>query len=411
MKAFFELPKQLQWRLELSFLSVILGSAIFPFMSMYYVGYFGAFITGILVIVTQVCSFFAILYGGHLADSIGRKKVADLGNLGVVFGYILTLFANIPGHVKPMWTFVGIFIVEIMSNFNNPAYSAMIIDLTDEGNRRYVYTINYWLLNVAVMLGSGIAGAFYDHHFFELLLAMTGIALFTYLIMRFKFTETRPDDFVFEHGKGILSTFANYSDVVKDRAFMVYTAGTILFASVWAQIDNYLAVHYKTVYQPETLFGVEVTGAKLLSLTVLINTIMIVLFMTTANRLTRQMKLIPQLVLGSVIFASGLFSAFTFKSLLPILFSAVVYTIGEMINVPASQVLRAQMMDDNKIGSYSGFISIAQPLGIVLAGGMVSLSQFTGLLGVQLVFILVATAGIFLVVKAAKMHDRRSSSR
>ena len=407
MKEFLTLPKQLQWRLELSFLSIVLGSAIFPFMSMYYVAHFGAFITGMLVIITQICSFVAILYGGHLSDSMGRKRVADIGNLGVVLGYVLTTLANIPGHVMPLLTFVGIFIVEIMSNFNHPAYDAMIIDLTDERNRRYVYTINYWLINVAVMLGAGIAGAFYDHHFFELLIAMTAIALFTFLIMRLKFAETRPSDFVFEHGKGVLSTLANYGDVIKDKAFMVYTMGTILFASVWAQIDNYVAVHYKTIYQPSQLFGFEVTGAKLLSLTVLINTVMIVFLMTTANRLTRQMKLIPQLILGSAIFASGLFSAFTFKSLLPILISAVVYTIGEMINVPASQVLRAQMMDENKIGSYSGFISIAQPLGIVLAGGMVSLSQFTGVIGVQIVFALVATTGVFLIVKAAKMHEQK----
>lgn len=406
MKEFFSLPKQLQWRVQLSFLSIILGSAIFPFMSMYYVEYFGAFITGMLVIITQVCSFVAILYGGHLSDSMGRKKVADIGNFGVVLGYILTCLANIPGHVMPFLTFVGIFMVEIMSNFNHPAYDAMIIDLANEENRRFVYTLNYWLINVAVMLGAGIAGAFYDHHFFELLIAMTGMALFTFLVMYLKFAETRPSGFVFEHGKGILSTFANYGEVIKDKAFMVYTAGTILFASVWSQIDNYLAVHFKTIYQPSLLFGFEVTGPKLLSITVLINTVMIVLFMTTANRLTRQMKLIPQLVLGSAIFAGGLFSAFTFKSLVPIMISAAVYTIGEMINVPASQVLRAQMMDENKIGSYSGFISIAQPLGIVLAGGMVSLSGFTGVLGVQIVFIIVATSGIALIVKAAKMHDQ-----
>lgn len=407
MKEFFALPKQVQWRLELSFLSVILGSAIFPFMSMYYVQYFGAFITGMLVVFTQICSFIAILYGGHLSDSIGRKKVADIGNFGVLIGYIITILANIPNHIIPTMTFLGIFVVEIMSNFCHPAYDAMIIDLTNDKNRRYVYTINYWLINVAVMLGAGIAGAFYDHHFFELLLVMTAIALFTYVMMALKFRETRPADFVFEHGKGVFATLQNYSTVIKDKTFMVYTLGSIFFAAIWAQIDNYIPVHYKTAYQPTHLFGIEITGAKLLSLTVLINTIMIVLLMTLMNRLTRRMKLVPQLILGSTIFASGLLAAFTFKNLVPILFAAVIYTVGEMINVPASQVLRVQMMDENKIGSYSGFISIAQPLGIVLAGGMVSLSDFTGVLGVQIAFVILAALGVALIVKSAKMHGVR----
>lgn len=385
------------------FLAIILGSAIFPFMSMYYVQYFGAFVTGLLVILTQAASFMAILYGGHLSDSVGRKKVTDWGNLGVVIGYLITLFANVPGYVQPILTFIGIFTVEVASNFSHPAYDAMIIDLTDETNRRFVYAISYWIINVAVMLGAGIAGAFYDQHFFELLLAMTAVAIFTYLVMLWKFEETRPADFVFEHGQGILSPFRNYRDVVRDRAFMVYTLGVVLFSAVWTQIDNYIPVHYKTIYQPTVAFGFEVTGAKLLSLAVLINTTMIVFLMTTVNRLTKPMQLIPQLLIGGSIFALGIFSAFTFKSLWLILLSAVVYTVGEMINIPASQLLRAEMMDENKIGSYSGFISMAQPLGYIIAGVMVSMSQFTGTLGVQIVFILIAFFGLFFTVKGAQL--------
>lgn len=403
MKEFLQLPKQLQWREGLRFMSIILGSAIFPFMSMYYVQYFGAFVTGLLVIGTQAASFIGILYGGHLADSVGRKRVTDWGNLGVLIGYLITLYANIPDQIQPLLTFVGIFTVEVCSNFAHPAYDAMIIDLTDESNRRFVYTISYWILNVAVMLGAGIAGAFYDKHFFELLLAMTAIAAFTYLIMLWKFEETRPADFVFAHGQGILSTFKNYGEVIKDKAFMVYTLGVILFSAVWTQADNYIPVHYKTIYQPTEIFGFEITGAKLLSLAVLINTIMVVCLMTTINRLTKPMKLLPQLLTGGIIFAVGIFSAFTFKSLWLILLSAVVYTIGEIINIPASQVLRADMMDENKIGSYSGFIAMAHPLGYILAGGMVSLSEFTGVIGVQISFILVASLGLTLMVKAAKM--------
>lgn len=410
MKDFFALPKQVQWRLELSFLSVLLGSAIFPFMSMYYVRYFGAQITGLLIMITQICSFVAILYGGHLSDSLGRKKVADIGNLGVLIGYIITAFANLPGHVHPLMTFLGIFIVEIMSNFCHPAYDAMIIDLTDLKNRRFVYTMNYWLINIAVMVGAGIAGAFYDHYFFELLLVMTGIAAFSYLVMLFLFHETRPADLDFSHGTGVLSTLKNYADVVKDRAFMLYTVGSAFFSAVWAQVDNYIPIHYQSAYQPTHLFGIEMTGAKLLSLTVLINTVMIVLLMTTMNKLTRSMRLIPQLVMGSSLFATGLLLAMTFSTLTPILLSAVLYTIGEMMNVPASQVLRAQMMDESKIGSYSGFISIAQPIGIVIAGAMVSMSHWTGPVGVRIALVLVASAGIALIVHSARMHGIREQA-
>lgn len=405
MKEFFTLPKQLQWREELRFLSIILGSAIFPFMSMYYVQYFGAFVTGFLIIITQIVSFISILYGGHLSDSLGRKKVTDFGNFGVMIGYALTSFANIPGHVQPVLTFVGIFVVDVAANFSQPAYEAMLIDLTTEDNRRFVYTINYWLINVAVMIGAGIAGAFYDHHFFELLLVMTLIAAFSYVIMLLKFRETRPTDLTFSHGRGVLATFQNYSEVIKDKVFMIYTLGTILFAAVWGQIDNYIPIHYKTLYHETDLLGIHISGAKLLSLSVLINTMMIVLLMTTLNRLTTKLRLLAQLLIGGIIFSLGIFGALTFNSLLPIILSAVTYTLGEIIYIPASQSLRVKMMDDNKIGSYSGFLAISQPLGMMIAGAMVSLSHFTGLIGVQISFIVIALLGLYFMVHAARRHQ------
>ncbi len=84
--------------------------------------------------------------------------------------------------------------------------------------------------------------------------------------------------------------------------------------------------------------------------------------------------------------------------------AAVVYTIGEVIYIPASQVLRAKMMDENKIGSYSSFLAISQPLGMIIAGAMVSLSDFTGVSGVQLTFIIIASLGLYLMVHSAKLH-------
>ncbi|MCC9831767.1 MFS transporter, partial [Streptococcus agalactiae] len=136
----------------------------------YYVQYFGNLVTGILIIITQLSGFVATLYGGHLSDAIGRKKVVIVGSLLATIGWAITIAANVPNHITPHLTFVGILIIEIAHQFYFPAYEAMTIDLTNEQNRRFVYTIGYWLVNIAVMLGSGIAGIFYDHHFFELLI-------------------------------------------------------------------------------------------------------------------------------------------------------------------------------------------------------------------------------------------------
>ena len=46
--------------------------------------------------------------------------------------------------------------------------------------------------------------------------------------------------------------------------------------------------------------------------------------------------------------------------------------------MPPSQVLRAEMMNENKLGTYSGFLNMAQPLASILAGAMISISAATG---------------------------------
>ncbi|WP_307975857.1 MFS transporter [uncultured Streptococcus sp.] len=408
MREFLTLPKQLQLRELMRFISITVSSAIFPFMAMYYVTYFGNLVTGILIVVTQVAGFFATLYGGHLSDAIGRKKVVDFGTFWTVVGWAIAVAANVPHHVMPQLTFVGLLIIEVAYQFYSPAYDAMTIDLTDESDRRFVYTIGYWLVNIAVMLGAGIAGIFYDKFFFELLIALLVISFGCFLVAHFKFDETRPADMVFEHGKGILSTFKNYGQVLVDKPFVLYTLGTIGASVVWLQVDNYFSVNLKQHFQQVVIMGQTITGAKMLSIAVFTNTFLIVVLMTTVNRWTKTWPLLRQLTIGSIICAVGMFFNISLNQFWPIVIAMVGFTFGEMINVPASQVLRADMMNEDKIGSYSGFLSITQPIASILAGAMVSLSHFTGAIGVQLVFLFLAVAGLGLVLRAAHLrhiHD------
>lgn len=402
MREFFNLPRQIQLREGLKFFSVVLGAAIFPYMGIYYVQYFGKFWTGILLMLTQLIGFIASLYGGHLSDSLGRKRVTDWGNFGVVVGYMIMTLSNSPLGTFPVLTYLGLVLAEMMSNFAMPAYSAMIIDLTDNDNRHFVYTISYWLLNIAVMVGSGIAGIFYDHYFFALLLFMTLMAIVTFVVMWLWFEETKPSHSQFEHGSGVFDSVKNYVEVLGDKLFLKYTLGILLTNVVWMQVDHYIPIHFKEAMRETVFFGTSLTGAKMVSMIVFINTIMIVFLMTSVNRLTRRLGLLKQYLVGAVMFALGIFCTMTFNRFEWVIPMVVFYTLGEMIGMPASQVLRANMMNDDKIGSYSGFLAMVGPLGSILASAMVSLSYFTGALGVQLVFIAVAISSMILVYSSAK---------
>ncbi|VTS26301.1 Multidrug resistance protein imrP [Streptococcus pseudoporcinus] len=75
MKEFFNLSKQIQIRQLVRFVTITLGSSIFPFMAMYYTTYFGTLWTGFLMIVTSFAGLLGSLYGGICLMLLDGKRL------------------------------------------------------------------------------------------------------------------------------------------------------------------------------------------------------------------------------------------------------------------------------------------------------------------------------------------------
>ncbi|WP_373780582.1 hypothetical protein [Weissella soli] len=58
MQEFMQLDRNLKLRTLTVFLVVLLGSSVGPNMTIYYVKYFGAVITGILLVIVSISGFF-----------------------------------------------------------------------------------------------------------------------------------------------------------------------------------------------------------------------------------------------------------------------------------------------------------------------------------------------------------------
>lgn len=176
MKEFMQLDRNLRLRTLTVFLNVILTSSVAPNMTIYYVRYFGAFVTGFLLMFASVISFIAGLYGGHLADVYGRKWTILLGAQLMIAGYLLTAIMNSSFMVAPKLTFLGFIIASIGGSLADPAEQAMMIDSSTLQNRRYVYSLIYWVINIGVMFGAAIGGWFFKEYLFELLIGLTIMA-------------------------------------------------------------------------------------------------------------------------------------------------------------------------------------------------------------------------------------------
>lgn len=408
MKAFKRLNRTLKLRILMIFISVLGYNLVGSSMTIYYNHHLGAAITGMLLIISSISNFSIALYGGHLADRHGRRPILLIGSVISVTGAVIAAASNSPIFENPWTTFVGFFLLNFGFSFESAAGNAMVIDVSDESNRKLVYSISYWIINVSITFGAAISGWFFRDYLFELLLGLLVAEVINAGIKYFLLSESyvpKPQEKVERE-----SFFQNYATVGRDKLFLLFIVALILNKIIFSNIDFYLPIHLSDSFQTTTLFGFEIYGQRMLTLFLMLNTMIIIFSMTFVNQLTASWSEKRSLTIGAILQGLGFTLAFLMNSLLPLVVASVIMTIGEMIIVPSSQSLRAELMNQEKIGTYSGFTTITDPIGNILSGSLVSFSIYIHNTGVALVMIIITILLVLSFNKVIKMKNRSTLS-
>ena len=406
MKDFFGLHPTLKIRLIMNFFGTLCFSTVGGSMTIYYNKYMGAGITGLLLVISSVMVFLVGLYAGHLSDVQGRRPVMIFSTAITGFGGALATFANSSFYFNPWVTFLGFLIINFGFGFFNTASQAMIVDLTTSENRRVVYSIQYWIINFAIMIGSGLSGWFFRDYLVWLLLAITIEEIVSCLVVIFWIDESfNPDTQQHKQESNIIKA---YFTVANDRIFMYYLFASVFIAMIFNQIDYYLPVHLSDSFRTARIFGIEVYGQRMLTIFLMVTTLVIVLFMGRVNKLTKNWSRSSGISIGIILQGLGFMIAFLGRDLTWELIAALVATIGEMILVPFSQALRADLMDGDQVGTYTGAFSVNQPIASVLSGILVSLSSLYGNIGMTIFMFFIIVLGVLPSLRAIRMHESHS---
>lgn len=404
MQEFMQLDRNLKLRTLTVFLVVLLGSSVGPNMTIYYVKYFGAVITGILLVIVSISGFFGGLVGGYLADKWGRKPVMYIASGMMILGYLLAAAMNSPWYVNPFITFFGFFLANLGSSFADPAQQAMMIDSSTPQNRTYVYSLIYWILNIGVMIGAAIGGWFFRDYLFELMMGLLLVAIVEFAIVYFGMTETFfPTAESRAKQPSLWGGIKSYRSVLVDHRFVIFMLGSIGMTVIFTQPDFYLAAHLGEAFQTTRQFGIQIYGQRMLSVMTMINTVIIIVMMTMFTRWTGGWSIRRSITIGIFLQAAGFAGAFLTESFWPLVIMSVVLTVGEMINVPASQTLRADMMNPEQLGTYAGAFAATRPVGMIISSLMVSLSHYVGNVGIAALLMVLSLMTIWLILRATKM--------
>ena len=188
---------------------------------------------------------------------------------------------------------------------------------------------------------------------------------------------------------------------------MVASIGaTIIFTSP----DYYLAAHLSQTFHTIDIAGVEIFGQRMLSIVTMVNTFMIVLMMGMMTKLFKHWSEMKASAVGTALQGGSFAIMFLLTDFWPLMVFTVILTLGEMIVTPASQSLRAEMMNPEKIGAYSGFSAAIRPIGAILASGIVSASVLVGNIGAALLLLTATGISILFTYLAVLMlRENRTS--
>ncbi len=405
-----ELHPNIRIRIYTSFLSRLIGSMIFPFMAIYFTNAINAFWAGTLLLINVIIQFIAGLYGGYLADILGRKKLMVTGEWMKVIGFVGMILANSPWYSSPWMTFAMMAIIGIASGLVNPAAEAMLIDVSTKETRAFMYAINYWAVNMSLMLGLIVGGFLYKTHFFELLLALFLMSLVTLWMTATLIKETYTPKSTTTKPYGIKPILQSYKTVITDLPFVMFIIGGIAVLSIEFQRNNFIAVRLEDEIIPKTysfLGGLDfsIDGVKLLSLLTVENTIIIVLFTGLVAKWIRNKREQPIMYIGFILFGLG-YGVLAFSNdFTTLLLGVLILSIGELMYVPTRQSILADIVDDSRRGAYMAFNGFVFQIGKMVGALGIIIGEAIGGVGMGVLYFVFALLGIVFTKMAIQMRS------
>ena len=326
------------------------SSATWSFMAIWAIEELGA--KAELPFALLVGAVFAALsgfIGGYLSDRIGRRRVILFGQ-AVMVGYPLLLLSV----SDAKWAgLAALSLAGMFGALGGSVAQAMVADLVAPERHQAAYASVRVAANVGVVIGPPLGGLLLVlgswSALFPTVAVLSGIAwlvAFRYLPHRGEFAPEGPPE------RGSLAV------ILHDRRFLLFL-GSAVFA--WLTYVAYEIVLPVSIVDG---YGYEPSAWGFL---VWVNPLLVTLFQVRLTRFAAPVAPAPKLVLAMLIMGLPYLLLVWTHTLAAIVFVVVVFVIGEMLWVPTSQAVVADLAPADIRGAYMGAFGSAPAIGFAIA--------------------------------------------
>lgn len=335
-----------------------MGNFVYPFLTFFLTEHIGLSTeqAGDYFMISAFAQAFGSIIGGKLTDHFGRKKL-----------YII--FQGLAAACFAPCGFLGnsakIPILLVSSGFfmsaAQPANSAMVTDLTNKDNRKSAFSLLYLGINLGFSVGPMIAGFLYRNYTNYIFMGNTISILLSLLLLGIFVEDTLPTKEEIEESKQLKDTeSAEDTNVVvallRRPSLALFIIGRTINSFVYSSIGFVIPLQLKEI------FGGDL-GPKYFGFVMATNGIVIILITTFIIKITLKIKPVINVSLASLFYAVG-FGLMGFIRSFPLfILSAVLYTIGEILEATNSGVYIANHSPINHRGRFNAIIPLISGIG------------------------------------------------
>ncbi|MES2068756.1 MAG: MFS transporter [Pseudomonadota bacterium] len=289
------------------------------------------------------------LYAGYLADRYDKRR---LMRLAVVAMALLSL--AITWFDSALAVVLVLACTDAAAALRSITLKALLAELLPVAQRSRAFSVNYTLINLGYAIGPMLGGlvlgwgAAWPFYVSALLVMLTSQAM-----PRLQFSPVVRADKDAAVASMAKPSFKTTLLLLKsDRRLLLFTIGSLLSALVYGRFVLYLS-QYLIVSQGEQ------QAAALVPYLIMTNAIGVVLLQYPIGKFIRPDNLMRWIGLGSAMFVLGLLGFMHAASLPAWICSMLLFTLGEVIVIPAEYLFIDSIAPATQKGSYYGVQNLA----------------------------------------------------
>lgn len=308
------------------------------------------------------------LLGGKLVDLIGGKKVFIIAQILSATCYIPCAFLG-SSIIIPCLLILSRF----FGGIAQPASGAILVNITNEKNRKESFALPYLSANVGIAIGPMLAGFLYNNYIAVLFLgdAFTTILSVIFIGIYIDEMQSSSDGMqksLCENNDEIEEKVGFIKAIIKRPQLLMFSIVSIIYSFVYCQRQYIIPI------QVNMLYGFD--GPRLFGFIMSINAITVILATTFISKITKNLDSVLNVGIAGLFYAIGFGILYFPVNFYIFIISTIIWTFGEIISSINTGVYIANHSPASHVGRFNAIIPMIS--GIGAAGGPIIIGIWIG---------------------------------